>query len=382
MPAWPWRVGLIVESPELAFEITNALRDINAALSFRAQPSAEPFDIATQVERQKPDLLFVELARVPGSAESWIKRIRSGGDTLIAAVHNSADPVEMIEALRAGACEFLHLPVQPSIFDAMDRIATIFEGRRSEVVERGFVSGFLSAKGGCGATTIACHVAAAGSVAGSRRVLVADLDHQAPGAHRLFHTSPTRFTGDAFLSARRLSSANWHDFVVPVGEQLDLLAGSDSSTSVSPDAWRIDNLFRFVTRHYGRVVADLGRNLNPCNWAYLQTLDELIIVTAPDVLALYQTRQILQTLTSRGFEKSRVRLILNRNHMAPEDFWVESIEQMFEMAVLDVIPNDYASLNDGKRDRYEFPTGTAFGRAMSRLAGKLVHKSADTTRPQ
>ena len=53
----------------------------------------------------------------------------------------------------------------------------------------------------------------------------------------------------------------------------------------------------------------------------------------PEVLALYQTRTMLQTLTTRGFERSRVHLILNRNESGPHDFWIESIKQMFEMDV-------------------------------------------------
>jgi Flp pilus assembly CpaE family ATPase len=96
------------------------------------------------------------------------------------------------------------------------------------------------------------------------------------------------------------------------------------------------------------------------------------VVTAPDVLALYQTRQILQTLSSRGFDRQRVRLILNRNHVAPQDFWVESIEQMFEIGVMEVIPNEYHALNSTPPNRFEFASGTQFGKTLLRLAGKIA----------
>ena len=368
--AWPWRIGLVVESPSLISEIMQSLSAINAACEFRVEPGEEPFEIARIVERQKPDLLFVELARISGPARQWIELIRSGGDTLIAAVHTSPAPDEMIAALRAGACEFIHHPVRPSIFDTMARLGDLMEARRTLAVEPGTVIGILSAKGGCGATTLACHVAAASA----GRILVADLDHQAPAAHRVFRTHPRRYAADAFDSARRLTPGTWPEFVRPIGDRLDLLAGTESSANASPDAWRIDNLFRFVTRQYARILVDLGRNLNPFNWSFLQSVDELIVVTAPDVLALYQTRQILQTLSNRGFDRSRVRLVLNRNHAAPQDFWVESIEQMFEFRVLEVIPNDYGTINNLPRDRFEFPANSQFGRCMTRLADKLAQK--------
>ena len=77
-------------------------------------------------------------------------------------------------------------------------------------------------------------------------------------------------------------------------------------------------------------------------------------------------------LTSRGFDKSRIRLILNRNRTTPQDFWVESIEQMFEMNVFAVIPNDYSTLDKLPRDRFEFPADTPFGKALVKLAGRLA----------
>ena len=117
---------------------------------------------------------------------------------------------------------------------------------------------------------------------------------------------------------------------------------------------------------------DLGRHLNPANWALLQNIEELFIVTAPDVLALYQTRSVLQTLSNRGFDKGRVRIILNRNLSSPQDFWVESIEQMFEMNVFAIIPNDDGTFEKLPRDRFEFPAETPFGRALIKMASRLA----------
>src|SRR5206468_3081803 len=114
-----------------------------------------------------------------------------------------------------------------------------------------------------------------------------------------------------------------------------------------------------------------GRHLNPSNWTLLQHIEELFVVTAPDVLALYQTRSVLQTLTSRGFDKSRVKIILNRNQTSPADFWVERIEQMFEMSVFGVIPNDETTIGKLARDRFEFPADTSFGRAIMKMAVRL-----------
>jgi len=373
---WPWRTALVLEGQSLSQELRRALEDLNVNCVFRAAATAPGFEVAGLVERERPDLLFVELARIEGIGSDWIQRVRGGGDLpLVVAVHPNPDPQTMIDALRAGASEFLSLPLRPAIFDAMDRVATLLESRQARSLERGRMIGILSAKGGCGATTLACHLAVPlQGATGSGKVLVADLDSQSPSAHRILRVRPEGRLGAAFESVRRLNSASWSDFVVPAACGIDLLAGErnpNGAPAALPEPWRVDSLFRFLARNYNWILTDLGRNLNPANWAFLETLDELIVVTAPDVLALYQTRSILQTLSGRGFAKERLRLILNRNRTGPQDFWVESIQQMFEMNVVSVIPDDCATLDNLPRERFEFPSNSSFGRAVAKLAGRI-----------
>lgn len=413
-PEWTWKIGLVLETPELRSEIASALAEAGAEKAFELPTSATSFEVANAVDRDKPDLLFVELSRASKPAAEWIVDVRRGEEMpLIVAVHPMAEPSEMISALRAGASEFLCLPVRPAIFEAMERIGALLESRHNATMERGKIAGVLSAKGGCGATSVACYLSAAlvhanqvqtnqvpakqptpNQTKGPRaRVLVADLDYQAPGASGVFRLQPQTHAGKAFDAVRRLSSSAWREFAIPVVSGVDLLASPmdlpsnvlsseavpDNNSMAAalntaaglPEPWRVESLFRFISRQYNWVLIDLGRHLNPSNWALLQNIEELIIVTAPDVLALYQTRSILQTLSNRGFDKSRVRIVLNRNLSSPQDFWVESIEQMFEMSVFGVIPNDDGTFEKLPRDRFEFPAETPFGRAMTKIAARL-----------
>jgi Flp pilus assembly CpaE family ATPase len=106
-----------------------------------------------------------------------------------------------------------------------------------------------------------------------------------------------------------------------------------------------------------------------------------MVAAAPDVLALYQTRYILQTLTSRGFERSRIRLILNMSENTPRDFWIESVEQMFELRLFGVIPIDRAAMSGIPKDRLVFPAETHFGKAVTKLAARMAaNESAGPSR--
>ena len=381
--AWPWRAGLVVDDPKLAAEIASALAEVRAACVFQLPASATALEIFALIERDRPDLLFVELGATSIPAREWIGAVQgTDGAPLVAAVHTSPDPEHMISALRAGASEFLSLPLQPAIFEAMDRIAARLESARSTESAQGRIIGIVSAKGGCGATTLACHIGLAlGQADPSRKILVADLDYQSPAVHRICHLKPQRRAGETFDSVRRLSSSNWAEFFTPVSSSVDMLAGPEAGSTTLPEPWRIESLFRHLAGHYPLVLADLGRHLNPGTWAFLQHVDELLVVAAPDVLALYQTRYILQTLTGRGFDKSRIRLILNMSESSPRDFWIESIEQMFEMKIFAVIPSDKSTLSGLPRDRLVFPQDSPFGKSVSKLASRIImNESAGASR--
>jgi pilus assembly protein CpaE len=377
--AWPWRAGIVVHDPNLAAEIAAALAEVRATCVFQISASASVLEIFALVERDRPDLLFVELSATSIPAREWMAAVQADGLPLVAAVNISADPAQMISALRAGASEFLSLPMNPAIFDALGRIAARLDSSRPAEAVQGKIIGVVSAKGGCGATTLACHVGLAlGQASASRKVLIADLDYQSPAVHRVCHLKPQRRAGETFESVRKLSSSNWSEFFTPLSPSVDVMAGPEAGTT-PPEPWRIESLFRHLTRSYPIVLVDLGRHLNPVAWSFLQHVDELLVATAPDVLALYQTRYILQTLTSRGFERSRIRLILSMSENTPRDFWIESVEQMFEMRLFGVIPADRATMSGIPKDRLVFPADTPFGKAVAKLAARLT--AADSAGP-
>ena len=369
----PRSYGLVVETPHLTAELRTVLQRSGATEAFQMAAAAPPFEVASQLVKHRPDLLFVEFSRVLVLAPDWMQTVCSGASApLVIALHIEPDAAQMITALRAGAVEFLTLPLGDRVSDSFERISGLLETRAAARSERGKMIGIVSAKGGCGATSLACNLAVALARAKAQGpILVTDLDYQSSIAHRVCRVTPRFRATDAFHAVRRLSSAIWPEFVSAVTPGVDLLAGSIAG-SAPPEPWRIEALFRFLTGNYGWVLADLGRQLTPASWGFLDNVDELYVVTAPDVLALYQTRSMLQTLTTRGFERSRLRLVLNRNESTPHDFWAESIRQMFEMEVSAVIPNDVVNLRNQPADRYEFPAGTPYGKSVMKLAGRMV----------
>src|SRR6185437_14843822 len=121
--AWQWRAGIVVANQELAAEIASALAEVRATCVFQVSAAASVLEIFALIERDRPDLLFVEFSAAAIPAREWMAAVQAAdGLPHVAAVHVKADPVQMITALRAGAGEFLSLPMSPAIFGALDRI--------------------------------------------------------------------------------------------------------------------------------------------------------------------------------------------------------------------------------------------------------------------
>src|SRR5260370_41499637 len=67
-----------------------------------------------------------------------------------------------------------------------------------------------------------------------------------------------------------------------------------------------------VRGKYHFSIVGLGRSLNLTAMNALDEIDETYLVTTLDVPALHQSKQIIQTLTSVGYGRERLRLVLNR----------------------------------------------------------------------
>src|ERR1700691_3452782 len=86
-PDWAWKIGLVLESPELQSEIAAAMAEAGAVKVFEFPASASSFEVAAAVELHRPDLLFVELSHTSKPAAEWIADVRRGDEMpLIAAV--------------------------------------------------------------------------------------------------------------------------------------------------------------------------------------------------------------------------------------------------------------------------------------------------------
>lgn len=231
---------------------------------------------------------------------------------------------------------------------------------------------FFSAKGGCGATTLACHVAAELGRQ-TQKVLLADLDLDAGMVGFITKTKTVYSILDAVNNLHRLDIHYWKALVSNGVPGVEIVSAPLALASKQqPKDEQIRHVLAFARPHYDWTVVDLGRSLSRMALVALEEIDEACLVTTLEVPALHQAKQIIQTLLDGGFGKNRIRLILNRSPKRL-DITPGELEKMLGVPIFSMIPNDYAELYETYAEGRMLARGSELGKTIAKLATKLAN---------
>jgi pilus assembly protein CpaE len=365
----PLTIGITVANEDLRDEVRSALRDLGVRILVDQGAPIETLHL----KRLNLDLLLIDGNPVDESLEELVRRIRvvSAG-TMVAVVHRSPDPEVMLRAMRAGTDEFILPPIEPRLRAAIDHIGAVVAKRETTGRPLGKVVGFVSAKGGCGATTLACHVASEFQRTTQNEILLADFDVDS-GIVAFVMQAATRYSVvDAIKNAYRLDNSLWKGMVWSGQPRLDVIPAPASAMAFGDaEVDQVRNVFRLIRSMYGWVIADLGRTLSPITLALLDDLDEMFLVATPSITALYQAKQFIRKTMELGYPRHRLRLVLNR---VPKrhDFKLDDVQRSLGIPVYAEIgdrPELEEAYTGGRLVAPESELGRQFAELTLKVAG-------------
>ncbi len=368
---YPLTVGLAIETKELWEEVHSTLQDLPVRVMMEQQEVGELPEFLEKVERMRPDVLLIDVTKLRDPMEHVIGRLRASScEPMVIALHTAAEPELILGAVRAGAHEFLHPPLSNNLRQALERRSLERSKNRERLRQKGRVLGFVSAKGGCGATTVACHIAAELGRQG-KHVLLADLDLEAGIVRFLMKTKSPYSVMDALNNMHRLDQNYWSALISNGLPGLEIIAAPEIlAAKIQPKQDQLQTMLSFIRTQYEFSIVDLGRSLSPTTMGALEEIDETYLVTTLDVPALHQAKQIVQTLREAGYGQNRVHLVLNR---MPQrlDVTPAELEKMMSLPVFATLPNDYPSLYDSYSEGSLLPPNSKLSKYLQRMAEKL-----------
>ena len=368
---YPLTIGLAIENRDLFEQARASLAGLPFRTTVEHRDLSDLSSFMDRLERIRPDVVLVDISTWAQPLEVLVGTIRNAtGDPMIIAVNTSADADTILTALRAGVNEYIYPPLQDNLRRALEKRAMDRGRRRDGATGGGKSFGFFSAKGGCGATTLACHVAAELGRA-KQKVLLADLDLDAGMVAFITKTKAVYSILDAVNNLHRLDISYWKALVSNGIPGVEIVSSPMTLASkTQPNDEQIRNVLAFAKPHYDWTVVDLGRSLSRIGMAAMEEVDEACLVTTLEVPALHQAKQIIQTLLDSGFGKARIRLILNRSPKRL-DITVGELEKMLGVPIFAMVPNDYPELYETYAEGRMLNRASELGKQMTRLAQKL-----------
>ena len=370
---YPLTAGIVIETKELWDELQTSLQELPVRILFEQSEIGDLGILTDKIERMRPEVMFVDITSLRAPLEGVIRGLRSASaGPAIFALNTGADPEVILNSLRAGAAEYLYPPFGRHLRSALERVGNERKAAKQSIRKGGHTVAFVSAKGGCGATTIACHTAVELPQETKGRVLLADLDFDAGMIGFLAKSKSPYNISDAAGNTQRLDENYWKALI-----SNGLAPGLEIVTAPAPTARlvlkpeRLKFVISFVRTQYDWIVLDLGRSLNATSLATVEDIDDLFVVTTLDVPALHQAKVVVQKLLDSGYSRSKLQLILNR---APRRYEVtlEELENMIGAPVHTTIPDDYSALNESYSEGKLLSSGSSLGKHFVKLASKIA----------
>lgn len=306
------------------------------------------------LEKVTPEVVIVGAPHVRPQLLSTLKAFRAAlPETRLFVELSGSDMHLVIEAMRAGAGEFLESPVSASELDqAFDRYLN--DARKpGQVHTRGSLYSIISGKLSSGATTVAINVANSIATATDASTLLIDLDIPLGDAAAYLNLRPQYTVQDALNAANRLDPMLLENFTVKVkNTTLNVLGGFrdyTARTAVPPAA--LDALLRVSRDTFRFTVVDLSGSIDSDQAVVVaRQSEQILIALTPDLPAIWRTEKLLSFLSQHGADE-HVKLILNRASRK-DDIGERDVERLLSQPVYHALPNDYGAclkaINSGR----------------------------------
>jgi pilus assembly protein CpaE len=319
-------------------------KEIRAVLSTdeRAQLLAGGNDteqVYEEIMRLKPAAALITLGANSEQAIKLIQRLaKDAPRTALISAANNAAPDLLLESLRAGAREFLKLPISADeLKTVFDHVGEFCAGQVETPKKKGRMIAVFSSKGGCGTSFIATNLAAA---VNAKTVLV-DLNLQAGDLPLFLGVDPKYSLSDIVENRSRLDDALIKSFVTPHSSHLSLLAApreADSADEIEPE--HVFEVLQRLRESYEYVVLDPQHTFDSITLAALDQSDEIVLVLTLDIPAIRSTQRALEIFDRLGYPRKKIRILVNR-WSKQIDLDLRQVEKFLGEPVVGFVPSDY-----------------------------------------
>lgn len=305
----------------------------------------ERLDDASEIMDQKFGVVIIDLDSDPEFALDLVESVSADGFATVMVYSESTDPDLLVRCMRAGAREFLTLPLEQKLVEeALLRAAARQPVVRTTKKRVGKLFAFMASKGGAGATTLACNFAVALAKESQEKTLLIDLDLPLGDAALNLGTTAEFSTVDALEATDRLDAQFLSQLLVKHSSGLWMLAAPGKFIPYQAASEAINQLLNVARNEFENVVVDLGSQLEMMDTAAYREASTVYLVTQSGIPELRNANRLIQQFFAGTMPK--LEIVLNRFESRGQSVPEEHVTKALTRPAQWKIPNDYAAVRN------------------------------------
>ena len=370
-----WKPLVVCPQGELARRLASILRELTPDAAVPVAEYPRMGTVAALAEQNGCNICFLDVASNAEHAQMLIAELAPF--LPVVALHHRNDADLILRCLRRGACEYLADPAADSVRGLFERLARA----RSPGAHRapGMVYCVVPGKPGCGASSLATHLAVELQGRLAAGVLLVDCDPMNGSVAFMLKLKGEFHLGDALRDWKRMDDDLWTRLTVKA-HGIDVLTAPET-----PDI-RIDvnralagELCAFWRDRYQATVLDLPDVRAAVDSGFAAMADAVLLVTTNELAALQATRRAIAFLDHASADRTRVRLLLNR-YTPATGLKRDDVRTALALEPFATLSNDYEVMQAALLDGRPAPAGARFTASVAALAGHLLPKAAPSKR--
>ena len=334
------------------------------------------------IEQTGPDVGVVSLDSNPDKAIDLIQRLgHDAPETAILAASEDTDGHLILRTIRAGAREFLTLPVSDEdLSSALQRVSQQKFGTADGGGRSCDVIAIAGATGGVGTTSTAVNLGCVLAEDSRNSVALLDLDLALGDADVFLDSIPDYTLADVVQNVSRLDIQLLKRSLTKHSSGLYLLPRPvelrDTAAITEESIRKVIGLLKASFTH---LVIDLSKTYSAVDMAAIESASRVILVTQLDLPCLRNVVRLMMSFEEIEGLQSKVEIVVNRAGLDSGQISLKKAKETLGREIFALLPNDYRTMvevrNNGVPLIVQAPKA-AITQAVRELATKL-HGEAD-----
>lgn len=364
-------------------EISRELKDalIGSGRARLLSACETPEQLLSDLVRLRPSVILIHVTTATSDKDfALIKQVTAKNpNTAIISTSNEPVPALILGSMRAGAREFLQLPILADEFrTVMDRMMEFAATLESPTKKKAHVIATFSGKGGAGVSFLATNLAAAMPDS----TLLVDLNLQAGDVASFLGLDIKYSLTDFVRNRARLDDSLMTSLITQYSSDLALLPApleAHEAEDIGPQD--LSEILYLLGQRYEHIIIDLPHTFDPVTVAALDLADDILLVLTLDIPGIRSTKRALKVFDRLNYPKRKVHVIVNR-FSKNNDVPLQKVETHLGEQLIGFVPNDYRKVMDSinlGRPLVQSDAGSKISLEIKRIASLVKGNNHDAS---